>query len=240
MRAAILCPLLALASLHAQPADTWPQFRRDRLLTGIAPGPLGAALKVAWMYEAGSDPIESSAAIAGGSVYVGSESGELIALNLADGKLKWKYKVNEGVGESSPAVAGDIVLVGDLTGVLHAVNAADGKRLWTLKTAGEIKSSPVVAGDRVLVGSYDGNLYCVALKTGKIVWHFLTKGPVHATAAVKDGLAYISGCDGNLRGIRIADGKEMTVIETGAYTGASPAMSGTRVYFGTFNNDVPK
>jgi outer membrane protein assembly factor BamB len=62
---------------------------------------------------------------------------------------------------------------------------------------------------------------------------------VHATAAIAGGLAYISGCDGVLRGIRITDGKEMVSIPTGAYTGASPAMSAAQsVFFGTFNNDV--
>jgi hypothetical protein len=49
------------------------------------------ALKVQWTYEAG-DAIESSAAIADGVVYVGSASGELHAVGLADGKLRWKYK----------------------------------------------------------------------------------------------------------------------------------------------------
>jgi outer membrane protein assembly factor BamB len=230
--------LLAFFVLALSGQDNWPQFRRDPLLTGVAPGPLGVNLAVAWTHEAGTDPVESSAAIVGGVVYVGSQAGELIALDLNDGKLKWKYKANEGIGESSPAVADGVVLVGDLTGVLHAVNAADGKGLWTLKTLGEIKASPVIVGDKVVVGSYDGHLYCAALKTGKLLWNFLTKGPVHATAAVKDGVAYISGCDGVLRGIRIADGKQVSEIPTGAYTGASPANAGSRFYFGTFNNDV--
>ena len=57
-----------------------------------------------WTFEAG-DAVESSAAIAGGVAYVGSQKGELLALDLATGKPRWRYKTVEGVGESSPAVS---------------------------------------------------------------------------------------------------------------------------------------
>ena len=55
--------------------------------------PVPASLKVVWTYEAG-EPIESSAAIADGVVYVGTQSAELLALDLKTGKLLWKYKTS--------------------------------------------------------------------------------------------------------------------------------------------------
>src|SRR5687767_14586739 len=75
------------------PADRWPQFRGSAPLTGLSDAKLPDLLKVLWTYEAG-DAIESSAAIADGVVYVGSQTGELHAVNLADGKAKWKYKAS--------------------------------------------------------------------------------------------------------------------------------------------------
>ena len=89
--------------------------------------------KLAWTYE-GGDAIDSSAAIVDGVVYVGAATGELLAVDLADGKLRWHYKAGESIGESSPAVAGGRVFIGDLDGVVHAVNVADGKAAWTFKT----------------------------------------------------------------------------------------------------------
>jgi outer membrane protein assembly factor BamB len=219
-------------------ADDWPQFRGNPSLTGIATSPVPKTLKLLWTYDAG-DSIESSAAISDGVVYVGSESADLIAVSLADGKLLWKYKVKDGIGESSPAVHAGVVVIGDLSGTVHGVNAKDGKGIWTFAASGEVKASPVIVDDRVIIGSYDGNLYCLALKDGKLLWGFKTNGPVHATASVAAGIAYISGCDGVLRGIRITDGKEVTSITTGSYTGASPALSSTGgAYFGTFDNNV--
>ena len=66
----------------------------------------------------------------------------------------------------------------------------------------------------------------------------LTNGQVHATPAVQNGIAFIAGCDSLLRAIRVSDGRQMYQIDSGAYTGASPLIVGTRAYYGTFNNEV--
>ena len=100
----------------------WPQFRCNLQLTGVSLSTLPATLKLLWTYETG-DSIESSAAIVDGTVYVGSQSGELVALSIPKGAVRWKYRTNEGIGESSPCVGQGVVYVGDLSGTLHAVNA---------------------------------------------------------------------------------------------------------------------
>lgn len=217
--------------------DSWPQFRGNAALTGVAQTVLPAQPKVLWTYEAG-DAIESSAAIADGKVFVGATTGHLLALNLSDGKLLWKYTVEQSVGESSPAVAEGLVFIGDLGGVLHAVRVADGSKAWTFQTATEIKSSPVVIGDRVLMGSYDAKLYCLSLKDGKLLWELQTDNYIHATPAVVNGMVYLAGCDELLHVVRLSDGKEVQTIPFGGNTGASTAVLGTRAYFGTFNNEV--
>ena len=106
---AALAVVVATPSAQApgsSPADRWTQFRGTPTLSGLSDAKLPGTLKVLWTYEAG-DAIESSAAIVDGTVYVGSQTGELHAVNLADGKLKWKYKASaDGIGESSPTVAG--------------------------------------------------------------------------------------------------------------------------------------
>ncbi len=217
--------------------DNWSQFRGSPQLTGVSPSALPATLRVLWTYETG-DSIESSAAIADGTVYVGSQSGELLALDLRSGQLRWKYKTTEGIGESSPCVGNGVVYVGDLSGSIHAVRTSDGTALWTFKTNSEVKSSPVLVDDKVLVGSYDEHLYCLSATGGTLVWKFRINGPVHCTAGVMDGIAYISGCDETFRGVRISDGEEVFNVSTGAYTGASPALMAQAVYFGTFSNEV--
>src|SRR5271154_1342688 len=131
--------VLALACvLGLRADDSWPQFRGNPSLTGVATSAVPKTLKLLWTFDAG-DSIESSAAIVDGTVYVGSQTAELIAVNLADGKLKWKYKVKEGIGQPSPAVADGMVVVGDLSGVVHGVGAKDGKGVWTFAASSEVK-----------------------------------------------------------------------------------------------------
>src|SRR5690349_15243573 len=173
--------LCGLSSVRAQdaPADNWAQFRGNPSLTGVSQANVPASLKPVWTYEAG-DSIESSAAIVGGTVFVGSQKGELVALSLENGSVYWKFPTGNPIGESSPAYANGVVYIGDLGGWVNAINASDGKKLWAFKANGEIKSSPVVVGDRVLIGSYDENLYCLSARTGSLLWKFKTNGPVHS------------------------------------------------------------
>src|SRR6202035_4210346 len=100
----LLTFLLAAAAALAQQKDDWPQFRGNYQLTGVSTSTVPKTLKLLWTFDAG-EPVESSAAIADGVVYIGSGAGYLSAVDLATGKLRWKYKVSQdGVGESSAGV----------------------------------------------------------------------------------------------------------------------------------------
>ncbi|MBI1764969.1 MAG: PQQ-binding-like beta-propeller repeat protein [Acidobacteria bacterium] len=236
---------LQSAIRNPQSSDAWPQFRGNYNLTGVSPSTINANLKQMWSLNAG-EIIESSAAIADATVYVGtgsnSNAGELIAVDLWSGKPKWKYKTKEAVGESSPAVANGLVFVGDLEGTFHAVNATNGQGLWTYKSGGEIKCSPVIVGDKVLIGSYDGSLYCFEARSGKTIWQFKTENYVHGTPCIVDGIAYFGGCDEIFHGIRISDGKEVTHLAGIGNTGASVTIlntpAGLQAFFGNFANEV--
>lgn len=239
--AAVIGLLLSAGSVQISAQDTapdnWSQFRGNQHLTGVSLGNVPNNLKQLWTYDAG-DSIESSAAIVGGTVFVGSQKNELTALSLDNGAVYWKYKIDSPIGESSPAYSNGVVYVGDLGGWLHAVNATDGKKIWAFKAGNEIKSSPVVVGDRVLIGSYDQHLYCVSTRNGTQLWKVRTNGAVHATPSVSGGVAYLAGCDELFRAIRIADGRQLFSVSSDAYTGASPAVRGNSAYYGTFDNEV--
>src|ERR1043165_4322639 len=163
----LLLVLFLAVSAVAQdtPADNWGQFRGNHELTGVSQANVPDSLKQLWTYEAG-DSIESSAAIVGGTVFIGSQKGELVALSLENGSVYWKFPTGNPIGESAPAYNNGAVYIGDLGGWLNAINATDGKKLWAFKANGEIKSSPVVVGDRVLIGSYDEYLYCLSTRNG--------------------------------------------------------------------------
>src|SRR5262249_53725996 len=99
--ACALTLVAAVARIPSARADDWPQFRGDPHLTGVARSVPPERLDVIWTQEAGGS-VGSSAAIVDGVVYVGSESGALLALDLATGARKWTYATGAEIGESSP------------------------------------------------------------------------------------------------------------------------------------------
>ena len=113
----------------------WPLFRGNRQRTGRAQGSLALPLQLKWSYEAGH-AIESSAAIAEGTVFVGALDGSFHAVNLETGKTQWKYGAPAGVS-SSPCVAEGTVYFGDNEGNFFALESATGKLRWTFKTGAE-------------------------------------------------------------------------------------------------------
>ena len=131
------CALLT-AVAQDTPADNWSQFRGNHSLTGVSQSTLANNLKLLWTYEAG-DSIESSAAIVGRTVFVGSQKGELVSLNLDNGKVYWKFSTGAPIGESSPTYSAGVVYIGDSAGWLNALNASNGQKLWAFKTGSEIK-----------------------------------------------------------------------------------------------------
>jgi outer membrane protein assembly factor BamB len=112
-------------------------------------------------------PIESSPAIAGGTIYVGSDDGHLYAFNEATGALEWSVATG-GAVISSPTVANGVVYFGSSDGKVYAADAAGcGSAtctpLWSAPTGGPIVSSPIVADGVLYVGSNDGDLHVYGL-----------------------------------------------------------------------------
>ena len=91
------------------------------------------------------------AAIVGEVAYLGTGSGEVVALCLSSGKPRWRTRFARGAAvRSSPAVSGGRLYVGDTEGTFHALSIEDGKEAFSFRTDGEIVSSPNLAGERVL------------------------------------------------------------------------------------------
>ncbi len=90
----------------------WPQFGFIPSHSRYNPfenvlGPLNVAgLGLAWSYTTG-DQEDSSPAVVGGVVYIGSGNGNEYALDASTGHKLWFYPV--GGTDSSPAVAGGVV-----------------------------------------------------------------------------------------------------------------------------------
>jgi len=161
-------------------------------------------LKLKWAFGyTGVAAARTQPTMAGGRLFVGSDSGEVHALDPATGCAHWSFKAAAGV-RTAPSVAaynaggkrGFAVVFGDARATLYALDADSGATLWTLKiddhASAGITGAPIVHDGRVFVGvqglgeegrganggygccTFRGSLSAVDLNTGKLLWKTYT------------------------------------------------------------------
>lgn len=218
----------------------WSVFRGNSALNGVAAEALKAPLTLAWKVEM-TGPIVATAAIAGGSVFVGSQDGDFRAIDLQTGKEQWKKELGYTV-ESSAAVVGDHIYVGSGDGFLYALKPETGEAVWKYETEGEILGGVnfLKTEERTLVyvGSYDNYLHCVDAASGEKVWAVETGNYVNGTPAVADGKVMFGGCDAILYMVDAITGKDAGQIEIGSYIANSVSVKDGLIYLAHYGNQA--
>ncbi len=161
-------------------------------------------LKVKWAFGySGVAAARTQPTLAGGRLFVGSDSGEVHALDPATGCAHWSFKAAGGV-RTAPSItpyrngdrSGQAVIFGDSRATLYALDANTGETLWTLKiddhASAGITGSPAVHDGRVFVGvqglgeegrgatnnspccTFRGSLAAVDVNTGRLLWKTYT------------------------------------------------------------------
>lgn len=118
-------------------------------------------------------------------VFIGSENGDVFALDAETGELAWQ---NEVKGEiiSAPAIDSGVLVVNSASGILKAFNASNGEEIWSvvqdvpaLTLRGT--STPVMASGGVLLGTATGELTVYILEKGQQGWTAEIGEPTGAT-----------------------------------------------------------
>ncbi|HEX6798015.1 MAG TPA: PQQ-binding-like beta-propeller repeat protein, partial [Ktedonobacterales bacterium] len=170
--------------------------------------------------------IITSPLLAGGLLYVLTDSGNLYAFNSKDGSVAWNTPVSPHVGalathSSSPVVDGRGVYIGSLDHTFYAFDAHSGSPLWKVTTRGKIISSPAVANGVVYFGSGDNYVYALHGHDGSVKWKYLTGDDVQSSPAVADGVVYVASNDGYLYTLNAETGKPYWRAPIGDYDATS-------------------
>ena len=138
--------------------------------------------------------VESSPDVANGTVYVGSNDGNVYALDAITGHVDWTAPTGGAVA-SSPSVVNGLVYVGSNDGSVYALDATTGKEIVQTMTGGPVISSPSVVNGVVYVGSNDGGLYALDANTGKILSDTVTGAGVMSSPDVVNGVVFFGSND---------------------------------------------
>ena len=109
-------------------------------------------------------PVLSSPSISSdGTVLVGSDDGNLYAIDSQTGFEKWRFR-SSGRIRSSPVVLVEdgSVLLCCQDGSIYAISSL-GEERWTINIGQTIRTSPAIEeGGRIYLGADDGCLYAIA------------------------------------------------------------------------------
>ncbi len=143
--------------------------------------------------------IQSSPAVADGTVYIGARDGSLYALDAATGKQRWRASHGMSWVITGPAVWDGKVFVGSSDArFMQAVDAKTGREVWRVPMPSSVWSSPSIAGSTLYVGDTGGEAHALDARTGRTLWTFDTGGGIFGAPVPVDGAVLVTSSDGNL------------------------------------------
>ncbi|XP_074444234.1 beta-alanine-activating enzyme isoform X1 [Larus michahellis] len=113
------------------------------------------------------------------SVYIGSHSHAMQAIDLDLGEVKWEKNLGDRI-ESSACVSkcGKFIVVGCYDGLVYVLQSGDGEIHWTFVTEDTVKSSAVVdpSSGLVYIGSHDQHVYALDIYKKACIWKLHCEG----------------------------------------------------------------
>jgi outer membrane protein assembly factor BamB len=137
-----------------------------------------------WRYETGA-PVRTPPTAYRGSVYLVTNTNEMIALKQSDGEREWNYQSFEEAARilsaASPAAAGDLIVTPFSSGEVVAFLAGSGRPVWNdtlarntqitaLSALNDIAGAPVIDRGLVYAVSHAGRLVAIDIRSGQRVW----------------------------------------------------------------------
>jgi len=200
---------------------------------------------IAWKAKTGrrlwrfnTAPVESSPLLVKKTLYFGTWSHKVYALNARTGRKRWSFDADDQVNTSAAYSKGRIFIASD-GGTLYALSARTGKLLWSAQSHGGLGgreffyATPTVAYGRVYLGNTDGTMYVFGAKTGKLKWARPLGSYIYSGAAVWKKRVFVGTYDGGFYALDAATGDVRWKREAkGAVHGSPTVMSGL-VYYST-------
>jgi outer membrane protein assembly factor BamB len=189
--------------------------------------------------------LESSPMAVGGTLYIGSDTTDVIALRASDGKVRWRFN-SPGAIKASPSFHDGRVYVADYQGAMFCLDAATGRPIWRTNTTreppfgeGGFYSSPAVAFGRVFAGRDDGTIFAFDEESGKVEWSFPTDNFVYGSPVVAQvpgtpPTVYIGSYNEHFYALNALTGKQEWKFDVGGAVPGTATLIGHTVYTSSF------
>jgi len=159
------------------------------------------AREVAWQAELGE--YVNSVAVSAETVFAGSHTGAVAALDRVTGDERWSTALEGEKVEvrARPAVTAETVYVAATDGNLYAFARDTGDEWWRFDGGERLSHPPTVVDSDdqcVVFGSDAGNVFGLDAASGEMRWTHQLSDRVNTPPAVVDGVVYIGDNSGRL------------------------------------------
>jgi outer membrane protein assembly factor BamB len=247
-----------LWEINIRPSDkgkpnfvTAPVYYKGKVYGAFLDGHLAAGIAKnghkAWVKDLHAH-LESSPLAVNDSLYLGTDTHEVVALRASDGQTRWVFHSPAAI-KASPSYHDGRVFVADYESGMFALDPASGKLDWRTNTSkvapfgqGGFFSSPAVAYGRVYAARDDGTVFALDESTGKVDWSFQTGGAVYGSPAVAavpgtPPTVYIGSEDGRFYALDASTGKPRWTFDMGGPIPGTATVIGRTVYTSSFKTN---
>ncbi|XP_072920714.1 beta-alanine-activating enzyme isoform X1 [Hemitrygon akajei] len=178
------------------------------------------------------------------TVYIGSHSHRMQAIDVFSGEIKWERILGDRI-ESSACISrcGNYIIVGCYDGSIYVLRRIDGETYWTFCTQNSVKSSPIVDPDvgLVFIGSHDHHVYALDILDKVCVWKLhCGGGAVFSTPCLNKHprLLYVATLGESLIAVNPDTGSAVWKRCCGKPLFSSPQCSSRSVYVGCVDGSL--
>jgi outer membrane protein assembly factor BamB len=192
-----------------------------------------------WEGDGASYASPSLLTVSGTGAIIAEMSGNVVAVNAADGKLLWETQFKERYNASTPIVDGStIIYSGPQKGTTAVAVEKSGdkfatKELWNTRT-GTQYNTPVIKNGFVYGLSSNDRLFCLSAADGKQLWQAQVKGAGGYGNIVDAGSVLFSLTPAGELIVFEPNDKEFKKVASypnvGSNTYAYPVIAGKRIY----------
>ncbi|XP_006113560.2 beta-alanine-activating enzyme [Pelodiscus sinensis] len=178
------------------------------------------------------------------TVYIGSHSHTMQAIDLYSGKIKWERILGDRI-ESSACISkcGNFIIVGCYNGLVYVLRSHNGEIHYIFTTEDTVKSSAVVHPSTGLfyIGSHDQHMYALDIYKKERVWKLHCEGGAVFSSPYLSLLPhhlYIATLGGLLLAVNPDTGNKIWKSSCGKPLFSSPHCSEQYVFIGCVDGNV--
>ncbi len=191
----------------------------------------------AWEKNIGAN-CHSSPSADNHSVFLGNDNGEIVLLNMNDGKEIYKKKIGSPFYGGS-TIKGNTAYIGDDDGVVFAVELSSGRIKWRFNTGARIFAVPVLNNKSVYIGNLGGKLFSLNKETGKLNWVQDVGGVINATPVLTDNFLIVPDLNAKLYFVDESNGRVKKEYNLPGHVKTSPVYTKNLLFIG-YDNGILK